>query len=780
MSARQLPLSIKLLKALFIAWLLVWAASCTVVKQYQPNKPFVYKTNINLIGKFSNDEKEQLITGLKGQLDDSMRVPKVDKLLWAVIKNPTVYDSTNADRSIIFMRALLISLGYFDDSISYHAERVPSPGHPAQQRVAITFDVKPGKLWRLDTVIYNLAQPELQKLALEEKKQAFIKKGDAFAKAPIAAEMDRLTELFRNNGYLRFGRDELVGLWDTLDVTLLKPTLDPFEQLQVLQRLKERRQNPTVSLEIRLRNIDSTRFTKYYNGHVKVYPDFTIDTIGLHRKTYVDTANQITVIQYRDKFKPWIFSNNIYLPPDSVYRLRRYIRTINRLNLMGAWQSVNIDQVPRKNQDTVDFIINLTAKRKYSFATTLEGSINQTAISGKLFGVGINGELQNKNKWRAANLANSNIRYGVEFGNTGSSQFIQTRQVSASHSIYFPRAILIEKFLPENRRDNFRTILSANAALTERRFLFNLTTVNGSWGYEFQRKKLLLNIRFPNVEYSFLDKKDSLDRLIAKNPSLKNIFTDGLIFSLIGNLTLSGGKDNNHINLFRANFEGAPLIAGWFHTPFLDSQIYRFIKIDAEFARLIRHRKSAIALRVFAGVGIADPFNTTVNPNKRSTLPFFKQYFSGGPNSMRAWQLRRLGPGSTVKDFVGNLGSPDRYGDVQLEANAEYRFPLFKPFRIPVDGAIFTDIGNVWLLKGEAGTPEQVFHLSNLGKDIAIGAGAGVRVNFGFFVLRLDYAYKVKDPSPAQVDQDKQNKWFAYQFFKGSQLQLGIGYPFIF
>jgi outer membrane protein assembly factor BamA len=798
MSAGHSSSYFNLLKAIIAGWFLMAAiTSCKLpvfIKKYPGQKPFVYETNINLAGKFSKDEKEDIIAGLKGQLDDSLRSRKVDKLLWQTLKSPPVYDSSNSDKSILFMRALLVSLGYFDDSITYHAQRVWPGGldrfflgkRQKQYRTEITFDVKPGKPWRLDTIVYNIGHPELQKLTNSTMKQAYIKKRDAFAKAPIAAELDRLTELYRNNGYLRFGRDELVGLWDTLDVSLLHPTLDPFEQLEILQRLKERHQNPTVSLEIRLRNIDSTRFTKYYNGNVTIYPDYTIDTAGLVRKVFTDTSKKITVIQYRNKFKPGIFSPNIFLPYDSVYRQRRYIRTINRLNAMGAWQSVNIDQKPRKNQDTVDFIINLTAKRRYSFSTTLEGSINQSAISGKLFGVGINGELQNRNKWRAANLANSNIRFGVEFGNTGSSQFIQTKQISASHSIYFPRAILIEKFLPENLRDNFRTILSANAANTERRLLFNLTTVNGSWGYEYQRtrqllrRSLLLNVKFPNIEYSFLDKKDSLDKLIAANPSLKNIFTDGLVFSVISNLTLSGGRDNNHLNVFHANFEAAPLIAGWFHNAFLDSQIYRFIKIDAQIARLIRYRKSSVALRFFAGVGIADPFNNTVNPNKTSTLPFFKQYFSGGPNSMRAWQLRRLGPGSTVKDFVGQNGTPDRYGDVQLEANAEYRFPIFKPLGIPVDGALFTDIGNVWLLKSKAGTPEQVFDISRLGKDIAIGAGAGARINFGFFVLRLDYSYKVKDPSPSVVDQDKQNKWFAYKFIKGSQFQLGIGYPFIF
>ena len=82
-----------------------------------------------------------------------------------------------------------------------------------------------------------------------------MKEGDPFAKAAISEEMDRLVLLYRNNGFMRFGREELIGLWDTLDISLLQPSLDPLEQLELLQKLKERRENPTANLEIRLRQL---------------------------------------------------------------------------------------------------------------------------------------------------------------------------------------------------------------------------------------------------------------------------------------------------------------------------------------------------------------------------------------------------------------------------------------------------------------------------------------------------------------------------------------------
>jgi len=83
-------------------------------------------------------------------------------------------------------------------------------------------------------------------------------------------------------------------------------------------------------------------------------------------------------------------------------------------------------------------------------------------------------------------------------------------------------------------------------------------------------------------------------------------------------------------------------------------------------------------------------------------------------------------------------------------------------------------------LKKQAGTPEEVFNIGRLANDIAVGAGAGLRVDFSLFVVRFDYAYKIKDPSPPPAYASLQNKWFGYQFFRGDQFQLGIGYPFIF
>jgi outer membrane protein insertion porin family len=774
-------------KAVMAGLLISITFSCTIVKNYPVNKPYVYQTNINVIADMPSEDKTLLADRLENQLDDSMRPRAINKVLWKVMKNPPAYDVANADKSVLFMRTLLVSLGYFYDSTSYRIKIDSTDAASGKFPTTVTFDVAPGILTTLDSIKYTLDTPlrnnnqvELQRLADANMKDAIIKKGDPFSKAPIATELDRLVELYRNNGYMRLSREELIVLWDTLNVELLQPSLDPFEQVEILQKLAEQRKKPTADLEIKLRpGFDSAKVGKYYVGNVYLYPDYVADTVGMPRKVeIVDTGTY--VIQHRNKFKGRIFPVNVYLRHGQQYSQRRYQRTINRFNSIGAWKLINITPYPRLGQDTVDFDIKLTPSTKYLFTANLEASQNQSSVVGSFIGLGVNANVQDRNLAKSANLSTTSVRYGVEIGGT----FIQAQTVSFSHNISFPRPVMIfkkfffKRLIPERLQDEIRTVFAFSGANIERRDLYNLTTITGSWGYEFQRNiprtenAISIYFKMPNIEYAYLVRRDSLNKLIAQNPALNNIFTDGFISSIVTGGAYSTIKNNNQ-NLYSINIEESGLLTGLIPSNFLDSQLYRFIKVNVEYNRLMKIRRTAVALRAFVGVGYE--FSSTVHPNKKNNLPFFKEYFAGGPSSMRAWRLRRLGPGSVIKDYAS---IPERFGDVQLEFNAEYRYPYANIAGVKLEGAIFVDVGNVWYLKKAAGVPEEVFNFNRLWYDLAVGVGTGLRVDFTFFLLRVDYAWKAKDPSPDPVNADSQNKWF-YDFkLLDGQLQIGINYPF--
>ena len=768
--------------------------SCTTIKNYPANKPFVYQTNINLPDNFSIDEKKQLTDGLEQQLHDSIKVRSVRKLIgiknglprmfYTEIVNPPVYDSTYADKSLGFMSSYLNSLGYYRDSLHYTAT-IDTTGD--KYRTTVDFNVVTAKLFKLDSISYNLlidtldqtvnspSRDTLQELTNNSLKQSFIKKSDPFSIPTLSQEINRLSDIYRDNGYLKFSSDEMLVLWDTVGIALIRPTLDPIEQAQQLERLRQRRLNPTADVEFRLRtNPDTSRLTRYYVGNVRVFPDLTSDT-ALYYPT-IDTVRGYEFISYAGLFKPSKLTSSIYLKRGDLYKQSNYLKTQNKFSALNAWRLATITPYPRIGQDTVDFDIKLTPAKKYQFSANLEGSRNQTPLvpTGNLLGVGINLGLQNRNFARAANFANTNLRYGIELGSSTGQGTIQSQQYSLSHSIQYPRRIPKNFFLFRGRQENVKTIVGLNLSYTDRYNYYTVQSVSGSFGYEKSWGNKLIGIRFPNMEYNFLKRGNYLDTLIQNNASYKYIFNDGLILSSLVNLNWAGGGKNvTNLKTFSLEVSGLGP-TNLFRSSFLDSNLYRFVKFEAEFRQTHKIRRSAFAWRTFMGLGWELPSN---NNRNNKFLPFFREYFAGGPNSMRAWAVRRLGPGSALKSFSATK-APDRFGDMRLEANAEYRFYLTNISGVILNGALFTDVGNVWFLRKNDDFPGGEFRFDKLWKDIAIGTGTGLRIDFGFLKVRFEYAYKVKDPTPDAGHPEQQNKWFYNWKLNNGQFQLGIDYPF--
>jgi len=775
-------------------YLLVFAApfllnSCTVVRN-PPPQPFVFDYDVELKGNLKTEDRKNLVSQLERQLHDSIRVRQVQTwIFWKRLKNPPVFDSTNIGISKIYMSALLNSLGYARDTIS-HSVRVDTVG--TQERVTVGFSVDPGKLIRLDSIWYSFNRKDtgqqpgndtLQFLADFTRDQSQLKKGAPFSKPLIAAERDRLTSLFRNNGYFLFSSEEIIAVWDTVGLAIIRPTLDPIEQARQMELLRQRRENPVADVEIRLRaNNDTSHLRRFYNGNITIYPDIAPDTAlyVAQRRDY----NNYRIISYFNTYKPQVLAENIYIQRGGLYNQRDYIRTLNRFNAIGSWRLVNIVQRPRPTEDTVDFIVQLTPAVKYSYTANIEGSqnIGRSFQEGNLLGVGVNLGLRNNNFARGANIASTNLRVGTELSAARNQSLVQTVQVTGSHSITFPRSPKMLNWLvrKEEKRNNGRTTLNFNGGYLDRVNFFNVKFATTSFGYETNWRNRLLLVRFPNIEYNYLKRYSGLQRLIDANASYRYIFNTGLVMSTLGNFSIAGGK-RNHSKITRFGGELAGFLAGLIpSSKFLDSNLYRFVKLDAEHRQTITIRRTALAWRVFGGVGVGLPRGHIGQAGQKDSLnlylPFFRQYYAGGPNSMRAWPLRQLGPGSRVASFNRDV-APDRFGDIQLEGNLEYRFYVANINGVVVNSALFTDIGNVWYLRNDPTIQGEEFPRSfqKFADDIAIGAGTGLRIDFNFLKLRLDYAYKVKNPS-RQNPAEKQ--WFHNWGLFNGQLQFGIDYPF--
>ena len=187
----------------------------------------------------------------------------------------------------------------------------------------------------------------------------------------------------------------------------------------------------------------------------------------------------------------------------------------------------------------------------------------------------------------------------------------------------------------------------------------------------------------------------------------------------------------------------------------------QFIKTDLDFRSHIPiTKKTWLVYRIAAGIG--KPLSNL------NVLPYEQSFFSGGPNSIRAWRARTLGPGGY--DPSGNTSQFDKIGDLLMEGNVEFRFPMFASF----NGAFFIDAGNIWRMQPDINKKDGEFLLNKFADQIAIGAGFGLRWDLTFFVIRLDLAVPLKDPKLIAGD-----RWtFDKKPLNYSVLNFGIGYPF--
>lgn len=747
----------------------------------------MFKTNISVSGNMTPGEKQDMVARLQNQLDDSLKTRVISYAgIVKTLMQPPAFDTVNLIRSRTFMEALLHAEGYFYPSITDTFFMVEQK--PGQTRVTINFQVVTGKQTMLDSIGYDLLTPELQADAVRTKGRSLLKKGEPFSLQTIAAERDRLLQVFHNNGFYKVSGDDIYAERDTVVAALIDPTLDPFEQLRLLDSLRRRRENPTINIVFKQREAkDTTHLKQFKIGNVRLYPEqyYLQDSaanIPEKEDTIASYGNKFKILYNSNKFKLPFLARNVFLEPDSIYRERDYFRTINTFNRLGAWGS-NVEVSLKERYDSVPMLdteIRLYPSPRYNLKTDLELSRNiaDYLTTSQLFGIGLNFSFTNRNAFRESIQTTTNARFGVELG----SNFIQTLQANLSHSIFFPRIVkpAFIKFKTRERVVSPRTVLNINGAYTIRRDVYNVTSLNTSWGYEWayrlsRERQLSVLVTVPNIEFTLLRGKDSLAKLIQRIPSLRYAFNDGFVIGIIGGINYSWVKNKVRNSNLKIRVEESGALAGFFQK-LENNNLFRFVKTDIDFRNTITHKRSGWAFRAFAGLGYVYGKRDGQPENK---LPFFKAYFAGGPYSMRAWQVRQLGPGSTLLYDTANNQANDRFGNMQLEGNVEYRFNLTTIAGVKLKSALFIDAGNIWGIefKDAAGTqkiPEASFKFSRLYKDLAVGGGVSLRLDFDYFMIRLDWAYKLKNPRFSDIN----DGWFYdLGLFRG-QFQLGIGYPF--
>jgi len=738
---------------------------------------------------------------------------KLDRWQRRVIaEQPTLYDQLLADSTAKSMQYFLQYNGYYDAAVFYDDV-------VKNKKVKVTYFVDAKQQYLIDSVFFSSEDTSVQRVLRETRSRSLMQPGEPLTRTLYEQERERITNSLRNRGYADFYSNYVSPL--VADTTYQTG-------------------KATVYLEVLPPTRDSTH-EQYQVGKVSVYPQYDplADEVSLQ-----DTMIGGFLFRFPKendfKVRPQVLIESIYLRPGDVYSQANYDLTIKQLSSLGIYRFVRIqEEVDSLSPNQLNFRIELTRNLRMEMGIDFELNYTNrsvTAGAGNLIGISASPSLRNRNLLRGAELLVTNISAGVEVNPTATdSTFWNTIDLRAQTNLYLPKfydylglwrglysariskkgGIISDRFY-RSLHENAQTRLTAsfNYLLLLGFYRYNL--LNATYGFDLQEshprgtKRYLIN----HIGIDFLrpTTQQAFDDILDSNPFLERSFGDQLFVSLLFrdfNYVFNSRpnrRGQSHYWGFNLETAGTEIWAGnaIYNAFALRSDTLRIGNID--FSQYIKTEvdyryykqftpKTSLATRV--NVGIARPFGFTTD------VPYVKQFYVGGPNSIRAWAVRGLGPGGyedplTVDPDPGNRLLFYQTGDLKFEFNLEYRFNIF--WRL--NGALFLDGGNVWTFRRDPARPGSQFLFRDRAiegsnalypindafyKQIALGSGLGARLDLTYFIFRLDMGLRMRSPFPLTenfsdgsrvVEQDYWYDWSKYNFWDLVNFNIGLGYPF--
>ncbi|WP_158266968.1 BamA/TamA family outer membrane protein [Chitinophaga niastensis] len=785
--------------------------ACSNTRYLQKDQTLYTSSKVAVTGEILNSEKQDLRSSLSSKslmtqqpnkklLNSRIKVwlynqkynEEKSNWFWNIflskrnLEEAVVYDSTKSKESVDRMTSYLRNQGFFYATVGYTAKT-------KRRKTSVTYNVNTGRNFVIDKITYDIPDTAILNVVKNNEKLSLIKKGVAFKSATLSGERERLTRVIKDAGYYKFTRDAIEYSVDTLNKALFRNSLNPFEGFVNIFNENKGREKLTMDVEVRIKNPeDSTsNWQLYHISKIYAYPDFSLNGNPNDSSLKQDARKYITIRFHQEMLKPKILSKSILLRPGETYSLQQYNNTVNKLYDIGIWQFVTLQYKERKDTaNALDAYLFLTPRRKQELGLSFEVSNSSDYLLGS--GITLN--------YRHINLNNTAAQFGMAL-NTGielirpqsSGWELQSKQFGGEVSLTWPRFALPFN-IRQSSRSNVKTRLTLGANYLSRIDKFDITSINMSYGYDWNEslyKRWIVRPFTLNYVGVILN-QEFRDSVVNTNPYLKRSFEP----ALIGGESVSYIYSNQdllhqrHYSYFRINMEESGLWLNGINSllntisgnktnleTLTKVNISNFVKIEADYRHFWKvGLHSGLATRVYAGLGI--PYSYS------QVLPYVRQFTSGGPNSIRAWRLRTLGPGSFKDSSATAQAFPDQTGDMKLEGNVEYRFDLLRMFggSVNLKGATFLDMGNIWMIKKDPSRPGSEFQFNQLYHDLAMGTGAGLRLDFSFFLIRLDWGIPLKVP----YFTGNKNGWYVSEWdLKDAHWRrnniiwnIAIGYPF--
>lgn len=626
-----------------------------------------------------------------------------------------------------------------------------------QEKTAqVNYTATTGEVYTIQEIHFPDRDTLVDKDIRATQPRTLLKVGDAYNLNTFTNERVRIDNELKNAGYFYFNPDYILF---QVDSTL----------------------HNKINVYLRVKASAPTKATRpYWLDRVKLNTNYVL--------TDTTTRQPIIYKKYEyypdeDVFKAKAITNATFLYPDSLFRRKRRDQTISRLMSLNTFKFVEIRFLPSTAGDSagrarLDADVRMTQLKKKS----LRADLQLVSKSNGFTGPGLTVSFRNRSALRGGEqlLVNGVVSTETQTGNGNGALGLTSYEYGINAQLLFPRLVVPNLPLLDVRLPNSdfqpRTTLGAGIRTVTRANYFSQNFFNLNYGYTFKTK--ITNeqeVRPIDITYVQFAPTDTFNRILAERRYLRTAFEQQFILASSYRYTYNQQvlEQRRQQIYFSGQVEGsgnlASLIAGstgQTRNPpergytVGGQQFSQYLKFDLELREYYRISPNPasgnrIVGRLQAGVGM--PYGNSV------VLPYPRQYGIGGPNSIRAFAARGIGPG-TYKPAPGEQTLNqfyDQVGDIRLEGNLEYRQDLV-PY---LKGAVFVDAGNIWLANEDPDRPGGKFNPSTFLKELAVGAGVGLRVDVQFFVIRFDYAIPLQAP-------------YGTPDSKTGRFNLAIGYPF--
>lgn len=676
---------------------------------------------------------------------------------------PVILDTDAVNYTVKQIKLYMFNHGYFNAEVTKDIII-------KRKKANVFYKIKANDPYLIQQLSENITDKDILKIVQQDSAQSFLKIGNQYQSKMITQERERITELLNRKGYFRFSKEFVTF---SIDTNLNHNNLSISTIIQ----------DPIFSKKSSNDSISYNKHTPYRIRNIFINANFNplLPNESCSDSLFCEISPQLggNIIFLHNKdlaYSPHLMLKYLSFFPGDLYDLNNVNRTYTRLNELKNFSYINISfsEVSDSTSvgDTMRYIdckIQLKPMNKFSFATEIKGTntggnlgiaLDFTTTSRNVFSGGENLSFKIGAAYEAQTLL-------VDAGNN----FFNTVQVYGNIKLDIPRFYfpIKQKYLSQTFRP--KTIFNIGSDYQQNPDFVRFISI-AYFGYEWKQGKTVKHL-FSPVDINIV-KVDPSARFAEKisqySRSRRESYTDHFLVAMKYNFVFDNQNvvSGNNSTFFRFGIESVGnalnlamklsnaeqnssqqyVIAG---IPYAN---YLLTDVDFRYYHQFPH-KSRLAYRTTIGVGI--PFTNSFS------LPFEKSFYMGGSNSMRGWRMRTLGPGGYSGEAIESIG------DIKFETNLEYRFPIWDYFK----GAIFTDAGNIWLLRQNKTIPNGEFHFDSFFNQLALDAGFGLRLDFDYFLIRVDAGIPLINPA-ASLNPNVSKTISLSQ----TVLSWGIGYPF--